>query len=227
MTKRLLGLLVVLLIMLSVVGMSVHAEEETMTSSPALIEILKKREGFSKYPYRDNSQWSIGYGTRVPDGMLSYYQTHGITEEEAEQLMLKMLKSFETSVLKYANKHSISLQQHQFDALVSFSYNVGTSWMSEKTGNMNLAVQQGWTGSDFLYAICLWSKSGSQYALINRRLYEANMYLNGLYESPYNHEKGFFRYIFLEGGKGEVRYLRSQADPLSVYQDTHRKKQRR
>ena len=182
-------------------------DPETLTSSREFIEILKKREGFEKYPYKDNSQWSIGYGTRVPSGKLDYYKKNGITEEEAEKLMLEMLADFEESVRKFIIKHSLPITQYQFDALVSFSYNCGTAWMSDSDGNMYRAVKEQWQGSDFLYAICLWSKSAGQFVLINRRLYEANMYINGLYESPYDHENGYFRYIFLEAGAGTTTYV--------------------
>ena len=200
-------LLSIIVISILFVAVPLEANAESMTSSEAFIEILKKREGFAKYPYKDNSQWSIGYGTRVPDGKLEYYQKNGITEEEAEKLMRQMLSSFENAVLKFAEKYGFTLQQHQFDALVSFSYNCGDAWTRETNGNMNRAVREGWTGSDFVYAIMLWSKSAGQYVLINRRLYEANMYINGIYESPYNHETGYFRYVFLEGGKAETEYV--------------------
>lgn len=189
------------------VCLPVRAEAATMTSSKAFIEILKEREGFEKYPYKDNSQWSIGYGTRVPDGKLEYYQANGITESEAEALMLEMLASFENAVLKFADKYSIKLTQSQFDALVSFSYNCGDAWTRETNGNMNRAVREGWTGTDFLYAICLWSKSDGKFSLINRRMYEANMYVNGIYESPYNYETGNFRYVFLDAGLGKTQYV--------------------
>lgn len=182
-------------------GVSVRADAATLTSSDAFIEMLKAREGFSPKPYKDNSQWSIGYGTRCPDDKLEYYNEHGITEKEAEQLMREMLAGFENAVLKFANKYSITLTQNQFDGLVSFSYNCGTAWLSETSGNMNKAVREGWTGSDFLYAICLWSKSAGKYVLIDRRLDEANIYINGIYDNSYNHEKGNFRYIFLESGQ--------------------------
>jgi GH24 family phage-related lysozyme (muramidase) len=206
--KHCISALLVFFVMCAVifaVPLEAHAAE--MTSSDALIAILKQREGFEKYPYKDNSQWSIGYGTRVPEGKLEYYQANGITESEAEELMREMLKGFESSLLSFVNKYKLTLKQHQFDALVSFSYNCGDAWTRETDGNMNRAVREGWTGSDFLYAICLWSKSGNQFSLINRRLYEANMYVNGIYESPYNHEKGTFRYVFLEAGQGETTYM--------------------
>ena len=33
------------------------------------------------------------------------------------------------------------------------------------------------------------------------------MYVNGIYESPYNHETGSFRYVFLEAGQGKTEYV--------------------
>ena len=187
-------------------GISVRVEAATLTSSDKFIEMLKAREGFEKYPYKDNSQWSVGYGTKCPDDKLEYYKEHGITEKEAEQLMREMLNGFESSVLKFANKYKLTLTQNQFDALVSFSYNCGTAWLSDTNGNMNKAVREGWTGSDFLYAICLWSKSAGKYVLIDRRLDEANIYINGIYDNSYNHDKGSFRYIFLESGQAKTEY---------------------
>ncbi|MBR3979251.1 MAG: hypothetical protein IKJ94_06485 [Oscillospiraceae bacterium] len=218
--KRLLsGLLAVLLLIGTYGGLPIRARAETMTSSDAFIEILKQREGFSKYPYEDNSQWSIGYGTRVPSGKLDYYKEHGITEEEAVALMRSMLKGFENSVLKFAAKYNFTLTQNQFDALVSFSYNCGDAWTTNSSGYMNRAVREGWTGSDFLYAILLWSTSAGQYILINRRLYEANMYINGIYQKDYDKENGNFKYVFLEAGAGKTRYIihgYDKTDPKGV-----------
>ncbi len=218
--KRLLsGLLAALLLISTYCSLPISASSETMTSSDAFVDILKQREGFSKYPYEDNSQWSIGYGTRVPSGKLDYYKEHGITENEAEALMRNMLKGFESSVLKFAEKYKLTLTQNQFDALVSFSYNCGDAWTTNTSGYMNRAVREGWTGSDFVYAILLWSTSAGQYILINRRLYEANMYVNGIYQKDYDKEKGNFKYVFLEAGAGKSRYIihgYDKTDPKGV-----------
>lgn len=206
--KRLLsGFLAVILLLGTYCGLPIEANAETMTSSDAFVEILKEREGFSKYPYKDNSQWSIGYGTRVPSGKLEYYKEHGITKEEADKLMRSMLKGFENSVLKFAEKYKFTLTQNEFDALVSFTYNCGDRWTTSTSGYMNRAVREKWTGSDFVYAILLWSTSAGQYILINRRLYEANMYLNGVYQKDYDKENGNFKYAFLEAGAGKTRYI--------------------
>lgn len=180
--KRILCLTIAgILVLCSVVTLCFRVEAETMTSSTALVDILKEREGYHQFPYWDNSHWSIGYGTECPD--YEYYKVNGMTMEEAEAEFRKSLQVFETAVLNYAAKHGLTLSQNQFDALVSFSFNCGSSWMSG--GAFSDAVRSGKGGSEFLYAICLWSTSGGEYVLMNRRLYEANMYLNAVYEKNY------------------------------------------
>ena len=194
-------------------------EASKMTSSQAFIEILKKREDFSATPYWDVSHYSIGYGTSVPSDKVSYYKKNPITEAQGEAMMREHLLDFEEAVLNFANKYSLKLTQNQFDAIVSFSYNCGDSWLRETNGFMNRAVREGWKGSDFVYAMCLWSRAGSDYILMNRRMYEANMYLNNIYQSPYDYENGTFRYVFLEAGQGAVRYIVNgydYADPKPV-----------
>lgn len=196
---------------------SPRASAEEMQSSQAFIDLLKKREGFSPKPYWDNSHYSIGYGTTCPDNMVDYYNKNPMSEELAEQEMRKSLAGFEGVVRRYAEKHSLTLTQNQFDALVSFSYNCGDSWSTG--GSFSNAIKAGATGSDLVYAFCLWSKSGGEYILIGRRLFEANMYLNGIYQNEYDFNTGTFRCVFLDGGAGDVRYAicgYDAADPKAV-----------
>lgn len=200
---------VMLLCMFAELPLEIHAE--AMTSSAEFIEILKKIEGFHKYPYKDNTQYSVGYGTRCPDDKYEYYKKNGITEEEALELLYDMLSSFEKAVNKFAQKYELALTQNQFDALVSFSYNCGTGWTSETAGYFNNAVRNGATGTDFLYAICLWGSSAGDFILINRRMSEANMYLNGVYEAYNDSADGTypenFRYVYLDGNGGSISYV--------------------
>jgi len=194
-------------------------EPEVLTSSQAFVDILKSREGFSPTPYWDVSHYSIGYGTSVPSSKVDYYKKNPITEAEGEAMMREHLLDFENAVLKFAKKYNLTLTQNQFDAIVSFSYNCGDAWLSETNGYMNRAVREGWTGSDFVYAMCLWSRAGTDYILMNRRMYESNMYLNNIYQEKYNYENGTFRYVFLEAGQGAVRYIVNGydcADPKPV-----------
>ena len=120
--KWLCGILVVVLLLPVILQLPMPTfASEVLTSSDEMIAVLKKMEGFAKYPYRDTSQYSVGYGTRCPDDKLQEYKTNGITEEEAVQILHEELAYFEDAVNDFAKKHNLTFNQHQFDALVSFS----------------------------------------------------------------------------------------------------------
>lgn len=206
MKQRHCALIALILVIAVLIGTPICVRAETMTSSDAFITLLKEREGFSATPYKDVSHWAIGYGTEISEEDAEKYKNNPISKEKAEELMREYLDSYEKKILEYAADNELSLSQNQFDALVSFTYNCGGGWMSETTGNFNRAVREGWTGSDFLYAICLWSKAGGKNILIDRRLYEANMYVNGIYKKKYDHSNGTFNYVVLDAGGGTVRY---------------------
>lgn len=91
-----------------------------MKTSQKCVDFIKRMEGFLKYPVWDYAQYSVGYGCRC--GKDDY--PNGITEEEAERLLKKELANAEAAVNRFG-----SYRQQQFDALVSFSYNVGSAWM--------------------------------------------------------------------------------------------------
>ena len=222
--RRCLCCVLTLMILLGLfAGVASPVSAEGLTSSDAFIGVLKKIEGFAQYPYWDNSQWTVGYGTRCPDDKYEHYKANGITEEEALTLLDEMLAEFETAVNEFARSYSLVLSQNQFDALVSFTYNCGTSWMSDTEGYFNRAVREGKTGSEYLYGICLWSSSGGEYILTKRRLSEANMYLNGVYEAYNDSDDGTYpdtyKYVYLDGNGGTVQYIihgYDAADPVPV-----------
>jgi len=69
---------------------------------------------------------TIGYGHTGPDvrpGMR-------ITEAEAERLLKEDLKRFEQSVTRLI---TVPFTQHEFDATVSFTFNVGTGSLEHST----------------------------------------------------------------------------------------------
>lgn len=199
------GLMALVLVLGMVPVVSAAAEENAaMSASPQFIELLKKMEGFSATPYEDYSQYTFGYGTKCPDDMVEYYKENPITEKEAEKLLREELASFEKAVNDFAIKYGLKLKQNQFDALVSFSFNCGAGWTRELTGYFNVAVRSGDMSNDLLYGLMLWSAAGGKYILINRRMWEANMYINGVYDRtgyPNN-----FRYVYLNGNGGTLRY---------------------
>ena len=69
---------------------------------------------------------TIGYGstgTHVYEGQV-------ITEAEAEELLKKDLVRFEDAATRLINRH---LTQHEFDAIVSFAFNVGNGALEDST----------------------------------------------------------------------------------------------
>ena len=173
------------------------------TLSQSGLTFIKSFEGFTLYPKWDYNQWTVGYGTKCPADKRVYYQEHGITREEAEVLLSKETASFSYEVNKFVSRNNLKLTQNQFDALVSFSYNVGYAWMYDSTGVMWQAVVHGHTGNDMIRSFGLWSLAGGDVlvGLLRRRLAEANMYLNGIYSTsaPAN-----YCYVLYDANGGTV-----------------------
>lgn len=92
-----------------------------MRTSPSGIELIKRFEGLELEAYQDIAGiWTIGYGHTGPDvepGMR-------ISERDAEELLKRDLKPREQAV---DGAVKVSLNQNEFDALVSFVYNVGAA----------------------------------------------------------------------------------------------------
>ena len=155
-----------------------------MRTSADCIRILKSEEGLSRKPYWDFTQYTVGYGTTCPSDMVEYYMQNGITEKEAETLLRNSLLAIEREIqIRVVEKYNLKLTQNQFDALVMFSFNCGTAWCYEETGTFHVAIANGATGNDLIRAFALWCSAGGQIRtfLLRRRLSEANVYLNGIY----------------------------------------------
>jgi len=90
------------------------------------LELIKKYEGFSAKPYKCPAGIiTIGIGsTFYEDGSKVKLTDPSITEERAIKLLMSLLVSFEKSVDSYTRD---DINQNQFDALVSFAYNVGSN----------------------------------------------------------------------------------------------------
>lgn len=83
------------------------------------VELVKKYEGCRLQAYKcPAGVWTIGYGHTkdVRQGMQ-------ITEDEAERLLVSDLQLFGGDVRKLVK---VPISQNQFDALVSFAFNVGS-----------------------------------------------------------------------------------------------------
>lgn len=102
------------------------------------INALKEHEGFRSNAYKETGGvWTIGYGTikvegrPVEPGMVC-------TIEQATQWMYSDLAWAQTAVNKLVRA---PLAQHQFDALVSFVYNIGEAAFARSTMLRKLNAQ--------------------------------------------------------------------------------------
>lgn len=202
MRKRMLCLLLAAALLLGmgwIAPVSAKAASSLTTSDNA-VSTLKNMEGFSQYPYLDQGVYYVGYGTTCPEADLARYQSSGITEAEAVELMQVHLTKIGEALNKFADSNGLTFTQNKFDALVLFSYNVGTAWLKE-TSDFRTAVLNGTRGNDFIYYMSRWcTYAGTiEKGLINRRLAEANLYLNGVYGSSC---PAYYGYVLFDGNGG-------------------------
>lgn len=132
-------------------------------------DIVKEFEGLRLETYKcPAGVWTIGYGhTRgvIPGDV--------ITEAEAEALLAEDLEDSEDAVRAFVN---VELNQNQFDALVSFVYNLGS-------GNFNSStLLRKLNNGDYLGAaneFNRWNKAGGVVlsGLVRRRNAEANLFI--------------------------------------------------
>ena len=206
--KRITSLLLAIVLFAGLVligAPTAHAASEMVTSD-ALVEILKKEEGFSAKPYWDYAQYTVGYGTRCPDDMFEEYSKNGITEEDAELLLRNYLAATENTINKnFIDRYGLTLTQGQFDALITFTYNCGSGWINKTGDRFFNAVKNGATGSELINAFALWCTAGGQIlpGLVRRRLCEANMFLNGQYSTAKPDNYGF---VYYNANGGSVSY---------------------
>jgi lysozyme len=96
------------------------------------LEVIKKHEGFKSKPYLCPAGVpTIGYGnTYYPDGSKVKMTDKPLSKDIADVLLRLVVEDFEGCV----NKHVKSdINQNQFDALVSFAYNLGCGNLKKST----------------------------------------------------------------------------------------------
>jgi lysozyme len=85
-------------------------------------KLLEQREGNILHAYKDSvGIWTIGYGHTHFDGDPIPAAGMKITQQEADDMLTRDLVRYEDIV---NDNVEISLEQHEFDALVSLCYNV-------------------------------------------------------------------------------------------------------
>lgn len=98
------------------------------------LNLIKKFEGCKLQAYKDAvGVWTIGYGHTkgVKQGQI-------ITNAQATEYLRQDCEKAEKAVMKYANRYMWN--QNQFDALVSFAFNIGSIDQLTANGTRTIPV---------------------------------------------------------------------------------------
>lgn len=103
-----------------------------MNISERGVDFIKSFESYRGYPYYDSVKVAtIGYGTTYyPDGRRVRISDAPVTEAQASDLLRANLGRYEDGI---TDALRVGVTQSQFDALVSFAYNVGASAAAQST----------------------------------------------------------------------------------------------
>jgi lysozyme len=101
--------------------------------SKAAIALIKHHEGVRSRPYRCPANlWTVGVGHLIGDGKLLPNSYNRIfSQEEIDGILKSDLRRFELGVHKMLP--NVLLRQHEFDALVSFCFNLGLGCFQRST----------------------------------------------------------------------------------------------
>lgn len=140
-------------------------------------DLIKKYEGFKAKPYLCPAKVpTIGYGaTYYPDGRKVKLTDSAISEGFATNLLEVMLTPYEKAVDSFCRD---DINQNQFDALVSFAYNLGTNALKSSTllKKVNANLNDKTIRNEFLK----WVNAGGKklQGLVNRRTEESDLYFS-------------------------------------------------
>ena len=142
-----------------------------MEASEVLIEKLKEFEGFRRDAYRDAAGvLTIGYGHTGKD----VREGDRLTTYGAEQLLLIDLQEHEAAVRRL----HVARTQGQFDALVSFVYNLGIERLMGST--LLKVIRKGGSHDQIQREFKRWVYGGGKRlpGLVKRREWEARRFFD-------------------------------------------------
>jgi len=141
------------------------------------LDLIKSFEGLKLKPYLCPANVpTVGYGSTFYENDKKVKLTDpSITEQRASELLLDSLKGFERYVDSYCRD---DINQNQFDALVSFCYNLGPANLKSSTllKKANVNPNDPTIAQEFLK----WNKAGGKAlkGLTKRRQAESDLYFS-------------------------------------------------
>lgn len=145
-----------------------------MKTSNSGVALIKGFEGKQLVAYDDGvGVWTIGFGTIKYLNGVRVKRGDKCTEAQAEQYLRNDLITFENALNQLVK---VPLNQNQFDALVSFTYNLGETNLRSSTllKKLNAKDYKG-AAAEFLK----WNKAGGKVmnGLVKRRKAEMELFL--------------------------------------------------
>lgn len=148
------------------------------------IDLIKSFEGLFLKPYLDPIKIpTIGYGTiKYPNGKAVTMQDPAITETQATEYLMHEVEMKASAVEKIVK---VPLNDNEYAALVSFSYNVGSGALQSSTllKMLNAGADRKVVADQFLR----WNKAGGKElpGLTRRRQAERSLFLQPILQEEY------------------------------------------
>lgn len=143
------------------------------------INFIQSFEGYSSKAYDDGvGVWTIGWGTTIKPNGQKVKKGDVATKDQSLEYFKHDLKSFELAVNRLVK---VNINQDQYDALVSFTYNVGIGALTGSTALRKINQGDLKGGAD---AMLSWNKgtvNGKKVelkGLTRRRNAERNLFLS-------------------------------------------------
>ena len=152
-----------------------------MTPDNDGLNFIKNKEGLRLTAYKDSAGiWTIGYGAIIYEDHTPVKKGEKITNQRANQLIEKEISSKSAKV--NAALGNTSINQNQFNALVSFAYNAGTAALLSST--LLKRVKANPADPKIRDAFMMWNKAHVNGKLVavkgltRRRAEEADLYFS-------------------------------------------------
>ena len=138
-------------------------------------EVIKSFEGVKNKAYKDSvGIWTVGIGFITVDGA-KVNESTTLTNDQIKEQFFKQITKYENAV---NNNVKSTLNQNQFDALVSFTFNLGEGSLKSSTllKKVNVNPADATIANEF----AKWDKAGGKQiaGLTKRRAAEAKLYLS-------------------------------------------------
>jgi lysozyme len=148
-----------------------------MKCSDSGIELIKHFEGLRLSAYLcSGGKPTIGYGSTFYPDRRNVNLGDVITQQEANELYIETLSQFERDVSELLD--GIPINQNQFDALVSFAFNLGIASLAQST--LLNKVKSNHNDTAIAIEFDKWVFAGGQRinGLVIRRKKEAELYFS-------------------------------------------------